>query len=48
MLLNVLKVRGEIGTFSKHINGHIFVTLKDDFSKIQCVIFAWRSGKYGF
>lgn len=37
--LKGLKVRGEISNFKLHSSGHLYFTLKDDNSKIKCVMF---------
>lgn len=40
IILNNIHLEGEIGNYSVHVNGHIFFTLKDEFSKISCIMFA--------
>ncbi|OPL08445.1 MAG: hypothetical protein AVO33_10840 [delta proteobacterium ML8_F1] len=39
-ILNALKVQGEISGFKPHASGHAYFTLKDDKSRINCVMFA--------
>src|SRR5437588_6190025 len=38
-LLAAISVRGEISSFSKSPNGHIYFTLKDATSQVSCVLF---------
>ncbi|MCH4888822.1 exodeoxyribonuclease VII large subunit [Acidaminobacter sp. JC074] len=38
-ILSQLRVVGEISNFKLHSSGHIYFTLKDETSKIQCVMF---------
>jgi exodeoxyribonuclease VII large subunit len=37
--LQELCVRGEIADFTRHASGHIYFTLKDEFSQLRCVLF---------
>ncbi|MDH4180011.1 MAG: exodeoxyribonuclease VII large subunit, partial [Armatimonadota bacterium] len=37
--LQDLWVRGEIADFTRHASGHIYFTLKDEFSQLRCVLF---------
>lgn len=39
-LLNHVIVEGEISNFNRHSSGHAYFTLKDESSKLSCVIFA--------
>lgn len=39
-IVNQVLVEGEISNFTRHSSGHVYFTLKDDFSKISCVMFA--------
>lgn len=48
VLLGHIYLEGEIGTYSHHVNGHIFFTLKDEFAKISCIIFAAEAEKLNF
>ncbi len=38
-LLSNIKVEGEISNFTYHYSGHMYFTLKDEKSKIKCVMF---------
>ena len=38
-ILNSVKVRGEISNFKIHSSGHVYLTLKDNKSKIRCMIY---------
>ena len=38
-ILNNLSVRGEISNLKYHSSGHIYFSLKDDNSKINCIMF---------
>ncbi|WP_058485267.1 exodeoxyribonuclease VII large subunit [Defluviitalea phaphyphila] len=38
-ILNNICVKGEISNFKKHTSGHIYFTLKDEYSAISCVMF---------
>lgn len=38
-ILNGVKVRGEISNFKIHSSGHVYLTLKDNESKIRCMIY---------
>lgn len=38
-ILNSIKIEGEISNFKHHYSGHIYFTLKDDRSRIRCVMF---------
>lgn len=38
-ILNNLSVKGEISNLKYHSSGHIYFSLKDDYSKINCVMF---------
>lgn len=39
MILSNLQVEGEISNFKHHYSGHMYFSLKDDKSKIKCVMF---------
>lgn len=39
-ILNNIVVKGEISNFKRHSSGHLYFSLKDDFSKINCVMFS--------
>lgn len=38
-VINNLIIEGEISNFTAHSNGHAYFTLKDDHSKVSCVMF---------
>jgi len=38
-ILGSMWIRGEISNYKKHSSGHIYFTLKDEFSSIDCVMF---------
>jgi len=38
-MLRSLRLRGEIGNFKRHTSGHWYFTLKDEQSRISCVMF---------
>lgn len=38
-ILNNLSVKGEISNLKYHSSGHIYFSLKDDYSKINCIMF---------
>ncbi|QAA32069.1 exodeoxyribonuclease VII large subunit [Clostridium manihotivorum] len=38
-ILNNLKVKGEVSNYKIHSSGHIYFSLKDENSKVNCVIF---------
>ncbi len=38
-MLHGISVRGEISNFKRHISGHVYFSLKDDASRIACVMF---------
>lgn len=40
VFLNNLLVEGELSNVTKHKSGHVYFTLKDDHSRISCVMFA--------
>jgi exodeoxyribonuclease VII large subunit len=37
--LQAVAVRGEISNFVRHSSGHLYFTLKDEFSQLRCVLF---------
>lgn len=39
IILNNLKIKGEISNLKKHSSGHLYFSLKDESSKINCVMF---------
>ena len=42
-ILNNLSVRGEISNLKYHSSGHVYFSLKDDNSKINCIMFKNKS-----
>nr|WP_314277252.1 exodeoxyribonuclease VII large subunit [uncultured Peptostreptococcus sp.] len=38
-ILNTIRIRGEISNFKIHSSGHVYLTLKDDKSRIRCMIY---------
>ncbi|MBL4931013.1 exodeoxyribonuclease VII large subunit [Clostridium paridis] len=47
-ILNNLSVKGEISNLKYHSSGHIYFSLKDEFSKINCVMFKSDASKNDF
>jgi exodeoxyribonuclease VII large subunit len=47
-ILNNAGVKGEISNFKLHSSGHIYFSLKDSFSKINCVMFKSYANKLKF
>ncbi|HHI30795.1 MAG TPA: exodeoxyribonuclease VII large subunit, partial [Candidatus Methanoperedenaceae archaeon] len=43
-----LWVRGEVSNLTNHRSGHIYFTLKDEKSQIQCVVFRWYAKRLRF
>lgn len=39
IILNNLKIKGEISNLKRHSSGHLYFSLKDESSKINCVMF---------
>lgn len=48
IILSSINAKGEITNLSRHINGHLFFTLKDEFSKIQCIMYRDDANKLNF
>lgn len=48
ILLSDLKVSGEISNFTHHSSGHMYFSLKDDKSKIKCIMFKGYNQKLDF
>ena len=42
-ILNNLSVKGEISNLKYHNSGHIYFSLKDNASKLNCVMFKSRA-----
>ena len=47
-ILNNLSVRGEISNLKYHTSGHIYFSLKDEFSKINCIMFKGNANNLDF
>lgn len=47
-ILNNLSIKGEISNFKLHTSGNIYFTLKDEASKINCVLFREETYKLNF
>ena len=47
-ILNNVLVKGEISNFKHHSSGHMYLTLKDESCKINCVIFKEHASKLKF
>ena len=47
-ILSDLKVEGEISNFHHHRSGHMYFSLKDDNSKLNCVMFQGNNQKLDF
>lgn len=41
-VLNNLKVVGEISNLKRHDNGHAYFSIKDEFSKIDCILYDFK------
>lgn len=39
IILNNLSIKGEVSNFKLHTSGHMYFSLKDEFAKINCVMF---------
>lgn len=48
IILNNISIKGEISNFKNHSSGHLYFTLKDEFSKINCVMFKDRARSVKF
>lgn len=47
-VLQSVYVRGEISSFRRHTSGHLYLTLKDEKSRIKAVMFASKAYKLSF
>ncbi len=47
-ILNSISVEGEISNLKQHKNGHLYFSLKDEKSKVNCVMFNSEVGKIKF
>lgn len=48
IFLSRLKVAGEVSNFNHHSSGHMYFTLKDDRSKLKCIMFKGYNQKLDF
>ncbi len=46
--LNFITIKGEITNFKAHYTGHLYFTLKDEFSAIKCVMFKSQAAFLNF
>lgn len=46
--LNALFIRGEISNFKRHTSGHLYLTLKDESSRLSAVMFRFHAMKLRF
>ena len=46
--LSEISVRGEISNFTHHTSGHMYFTLKDEHSQLNCVMFRGANAKLAF
>jgi len=46
--LQEVAVRGEIADFVRHSSGHVYFTLKDEFSQLRCVMFREEAASLSF
>ena len=47
-ILRLIRIRGEISGFKLHVSGHWYFTLKDDKSRINCVMFRQSAQQVSF
>ena len=47
-LLRALKVKGEITGFKRHYSGHMYFSIKDEASRVQCVMFRQNAQSLDF
>lgn len=48
LVLSNLWVRGEISNYKNHYSGHMYFTVKDEFSTLKCVMFKSNNSQLGF
>ena len=46
--LNIVYLKGEISNFKAHTRGHLYFTLKDEYSRINAIMFASSASKVKF
>lgn len=47
-ILSNTQVKGEISNFKAHSSGHLYFSLKDDFGKINCIMFRTKAENLSF
>lgn len=47
-LFSVISVRGEVGRITRHSSGHIYFTIKDDKSALECALFRSNAARLKF
>jgi exodeoxyribonuclease VII large subunit len=47
-ILANISVKGELSNFKQHSSGHLYFSLKDDYSKINCIMFRSNAGQLKF
>jgi len=47
-ILNNLSVKGEISNFKFHSSGHAYFSIKDELSKLKCIMFSSEAKNLGF
>lgn len=48
LILSNLWLRGEISNYKNHYSGHMYFTIKDEFSTLKCVMFRTYNSQLGF
>ena len=48
LILSNLWLRGEISNYKNHYSGHMYFTIKDEFSTLKCVMFRTYNAQLGF
>lgn len=47
-ILSNISVKGELSNFKHHSSGHLYFSLKDDYSKINCIMFRSQAAQLKF
>ncbi|GLC32434.1 exodeoxyribonuclease VII large subunit [Clostridium omnivorum] len=47
-ILSNISVKGELSNFKHHSSGHLYFSLKDDYSKINCIMFRSQASQLKF
>lgn len=47
-ILSNVSVKGELSNFKQHSSGHLYFSLKDDYSKINCIMFRSQASQLKF